>query len=532
MATIDSFTADPNPVNVGEIVTFDGAVSGVVNKDYPETPFDNGDWTTEISGGTVTRLPGSLRIYSPGGSSSEHNLGITLARSSVVSASAFWAGGTDYSWVGFIRSDDGSELIQILAYFATSYQYNVVITANGSVNLFPTGVGQLAGDKFEIIIYFDASNIYADVTIKRSNDTIVYSGVNSLPFSDVDLADTHPEIFVNRSDITTTAYSVVTPIDYVLKQGITTIDSVTTTDTTYSYDHTAIASDDQTSWTLEANSEVSGAIVLSVGEALGFPVSFIDNADAPFEIKAKTYSPDITVNFKLIETSSRKLVSIDRGSTTDRYETTLTVYGEPLYIGDFIRAITLLRTNGKSVVINSPNVRIFGDNVDHSVPIDTLVYKMGKQKTVNRNVMSVDVTFLATDLTFLSGALLPTDLQCLQTTWSGYSEWNTHISETYNRNNYFVDREADRYIFKGSYIMDIEQNKNIMNYWKTQRGASFTTTDAQWGTTEMFGAEVGTGTHDVVMINLDYVNISPTARCSNDQSRLCEYITNAQKSNG
>jgi hypothetical protein len=241
-------------------------------------------------------------------------------------------------------------------------------------------------------------------------------------------------------------------------------------------------------------------------------MNFIDDAGQPFEIKAKSYSPDITVNFKLIETSSRKLVSIDRGSNTDRYAATLTVYGEPTYIGDFIRAITLLRTNGKSVVTNSPEVRLFGDNVDHSVSIDTLVYTMGKQKTVNRNVMSVDITFLASDLTFLSGALLPTDLQCLQTSWMGYAEWNTHIAETYNRNNYFVDRDADRYIFKGSYIMDIEQNKNLMNYWKTQRGASFTTNDAQWGTTEMFGAEIGTGTHDVIMINLDYVNISPTHR--------------------
>jgi hypothetical protein len=241
-------------------------------------------------------------------------------------------------------------------------------------------------------------------------------------------------------------------------------------------------------------------------------MNFIDDLGQPFEINAKSYDPDITINFKLIETSSRKMVSIDRGANTDRYATTIKVYGTTQYVSDFIRAITTLRDNGKSVVVNSPEVRIFGDNVDHSVPIDTLVYSIGRQSTVKRNVQSVDITLLASDLTFLSGASLPSELECLQTVWSGYSEWNTHITETYNRNNYFVDREKDRYIFTGSYIMDIDQNKEIMNYWKAQRGASFSTTDSDWGTSEMFGAEVGDGTHQVIMINLDYSNISPTHR--------------------
>lgn len=241
-------------------------------------------------------------------------------------------------------------------------------------------------------------------------------------------------------------------------------------------------------------------------------MNFIDDSGQSFEIQAKSYTPIAKINFKLIETSSRKLVSIDRGAITDRYQTTLAVYGSPSYVGDLISELTTLRKNSKSVVINSPEVRIFGDNVNHSISIDTLVWSMGKQRTVSSNVQAVDVLFLASDVSFMSGSSLPTDLQCLQSTWEGFSQWNTHINETYSRNNYFVDRESDRYVFRGSYIMDIDQNKSIMNYWKIQRGIAFATTDTQWGTTEMFGAELGSGAHNVIMTDLSYTNISPTHR--------------------
>jgi len=69
----------------------------------------------------------------------------------------------------------------------------------------------------------------------------------------------------------------------------------------------------------------------------------------------------------------------------------------------------------------------------------------------------------------------------------------------------------DDHTFAGTYILKIEDNKELFNFWVQQRGRSFATTSLQWGVNEMFGADAGNN-HTVLIETIDYEVISPIFR--------------------
>ncbi len=239
---------------------------------------------------------------------------------------------------------------------------------------------------------------------------------------------------------------------------------------------------------------------------------FIKDDGTHFEMRVVKYKQKFLINFDLKALSNGTFRSIDRGINTDRYSTSLTFEDETDNINEMIRELKLLRDNNKEVIINECEERIFSDNIDHTIPLNTLVFKMGGQKSTGLHTQSLVIELLLSDPTYLSGNTLPSDLECLQAGWEGYSNWNTHVNETYNGENYFVDRVADVFVFNGSYIFNLEDTKSIINYWSTIRGNSFTINDGDFGVVEMFGADGGTGTHDIIITRLTYANMGPELR--------------------
>jgi hypothetical protein len=252
-----------------------------------------------------------------------------------------------------------------------------------------------------------------------------------------------------------------------------------------------------------------------VSRSRGDTMRFKQSDDNYYEIKPIRYEQSILINYKLVELSSRKLISIDRGSNTDRYASTITFRGTKVYIRGLIEELTLLRRSKKQVLIDEFDVRVFGENIDHTGTISCVVSNLGKETSPTMNVQEVVVEFLSTDTTTIGGTGIPTSIMCLNSAWSGYSTWNTNVVETYNRDNYFVDNSVDRYEFSGTYTMSLSDTQEILNYWKTQRGVSFTITDGDWGTGYMFGIDAGNGIHDVIIQNITYTRISPIMRSVN-----------------
>jgi len=236
------------------------------------------------------------------------------------------------------------------------------------------------------------------------------------------------------------------------------------------------------------------------------------NDDSYLDLKITNYEQNIRINYKLVETSGSNILSIDRGALTDRYSSTVIFRGHKDYIREIVSEITLLRTNGKELVLDQFNENIFGDNVDYSGAINCLVDSFGKENSPTLNIQSIELVLLPTNLTFVGTSQLPTSLNCLYSKWEGYSDWNAHVNETYTRNNYFVDREADTYVFEGDYSLTIDENTNLLSFWKQQRGDAFTINDGDFGTSNMFGPVAGTGAHSVIILNIEYDRFGPVMR--------------------
>lgn len=240
-----------------------------------------------------------------------------------------------------------------------------------------------------------------------------------------------------------------------------------------------------------------------------------DKDGNPIELHVRTSSQSININYELQELSNRDLVSIDRGALSDRYSTTLNIHGDIEYIESVRGAILGLRRDKKSVVLSGflSNVGLFGDHVDYSNDIDCAVLSMGDVINLSNGSYSFDIELLATGIVTIGTSEIPQAMECLQGGYSKGQTWNTTVSETYYRNNFVADREADRYTFSGSYILTEEENRNLYKFWETNRGLSVLIDETQFGVTNMFGVENSASTmHNVIFKSVSYSRLSPTHR--------------------
>ncbi len=231
-----------------------------------------------------------------------------------------------------------------------------------------------------------------------------------------------------------------------------------------------------------------------------------------FTINAKEYTPLILINYELIELSGNKFRSLDRGQETDRYGSKITVYGKEDYISSFINALQELRDNNKPIIVDECEERIFGDHIYYDDPISCVIFDLEIEENVSFNAYKVDIVLLATDLSYNSAGQLPVAMKCLQHGSKGGVVMNSLVNETYNSDNYYVNRVADSYEFEGEYFLSIDDNADLFNYWRIQRGNVFTINETDFGITDMFGSLGGTGSHDVIIKDITYKNISPIHR--------------------
>jgi hypothetical protein len=226
---------------------------------------------------------------------------------------------------------------------------------------------------------------------------------------------------------------------------------------------------------------------------------FKKNDNTYFTIAFQEYDPLISINYELIEISGNKYRSIDRGEDTDRYATKITTYGKRAYIDSLITELQLLRDNNKPIIIDECQEGIFGDHVYYGSPISCVLFEFGEQSSKSFNTFQIDITLLSTGISYNAGGSIPTSMKCLSHGWKGGANMNIHTNETYNSNNYFVNRVADSFEFEGSYILTTDDNADLFNYWRIQRGNVFTIDEADFGVTKMFGTLGGTGSHDVII---------------------------------
>jgi len=234
-------------------------------------------------------------------------------------------------------------------------------------------------------------------------------------------------------------------------------------------------------------------------------------ADEYIDVKVISYEQNIMINYSLVENSARKLLPIDRGPSSDRYEVKFEFRGSKDYIDSIITTLTDLRTNQLPVELTECDEKFFGENVDHSIAINCVVTKFDKATSPSFNVYSIYVTLLAdtNSMVFIGNPLLPLGLACLRHNYESYSEWNTTVNETYYRSAYFVDSQEDAYKFTGDYFMRANDMRDFLAFQKYIRGATWIAQEHQFGVSGMFGPTITATNHSVVIEELKYSRVSP-----------------------
>jgi len=239
-------------------------------------------------------------------------------------------------------------------------------------------------------------------------------------------------------------------------------------------------------------------------------MKFIKTDGNGLELRVIDFEREILINYTLVENSANKVISVDRGISSDRYEVTFHFRGKKDYISSIINELKALRLAKREVILYDCDEHFFGENIQHDVLIFTVITKMDKETSPLLNVYDVSVTFLAdtSKLVFIGTSSWPEGMKCLQSQWEGYSKWNTQVNETYFRSNYFVDYISDAYYFSGKYILTTQEIQDLLSFHKSQRGSNFVITDTQLGTSQPFGSEISDTSHTVVITKLDYERIS------------------------
>jgi hypothetical protein len=232
------------------------------------------------------------------------------------------------------------------------------------------------------------------------------------------------------------------------------------------------------------------------------------------EMKCVDIKQTININYELIDSTSQKLYSIDRGTQSDRYSAVFTFRGTREYIREVVTSLNELRRAKKAIVVDEFGDRYFGDNVDHTGTITCMFDNepLSEITNVKYNVHQFSLNLIATGLSFTGSAILPTGMGCIQTEYQSYSLWDTTTNETYYRDVYFTDNTSDIYIFKGTYMLSLEDNEKLQAFWKTYRGDEVSVNESAFGTQYMFGPDGGTGQHIVIITSLVYEIISPILR--------------------
>lgn len=238
----------------------------------------------------------------------------------------------------------------------------------------------------------------------------------------------------------------------------------------------------------------------------------LKKADSTFiDIKVLSVAREISINYELVETTSSVVRSIDRGALTDTYKSTFTVRGVREYVYEVYKALNELRMAQMKVELSECEEMYFADNIDHSGTLDCVMIKVGKLTSPKFKVQEFTFTVALDAPLFIGTSELP-DLKCLQMGYESYNSWNTLTNETYYGGYYFVDHEEDTYVFRGNYIIDVDSSAKLLNYRRSVRGSTIMVNESDFGVVGMFGPNVTGTSHNVIITNMKYVDLSVDLR--------------------
>lgn len=220
------------------------------------------------------------------------------------------------------------------------------------------------------------------------------------------------------------------------------------------------------------------------------------------ELKAYDYKQKHDYSFYLTEMSDGSFIPTHREYAL--FTTTLLVKGHRSTIDNILIQLNTLRANNDEVVLDQFEERVFGDNINHGVEIKCIIGNIDEKGSNFLNRYELEITLYPTDVFPIGQTGIPNGLKCLRHTWTGRTEWDFTTHRTYSGNNFFTNNGGDIRSFKGEYMLTMDDNAMLLNWFKANSGNIVSINEEDFGVTNMFGALGGSGSHLVTIKNIDY----------------------------
>lgn len=198
--------------------------------------------------------------------------------------------------------------------------------------------------------------------------------------------------------------------------------------------------------------------------------------------------------------------AVDRGASGDYYAASLVTYGTESYVNNIITQLESNRQEDGILYMSgfADNERIFGEDVDHSIPISGYVIAYGKRNQNSFKGYSFSLELRALDPSFTGSASLPDWTNACVSHSPGIkadSSWSVNNYDTYHSDFYSYDKSTDYGLFKAVFRFSLTELRNLRRWYATNRDTSFSITSLA-GVTYMFGPREGTGPWNVKLIDI------------------------------
>lgn len=190
------------------------------------------------------------------------------------------------------------------------------------------------------------------------------------------------------------------------------------------------------------------------------------------------YKVDTKLALKWAQCSNGNWVAIDRSSSSDTYETEITVAGKQGTVETFLDAIEDNRLTGAT----GPNVlalsgfeateHIFGEDVDHTA-LSATVLDIGDVQQRSWQVYAVSVRLRAVSPSFTGSAILPA-FNNVQVGFARALDMSINKLDTYYGVYAYEDHRSDTGQINVSLNLPIVDARNLRRYIATRRGENYT----------------------------------------------------------
>jgi hypothetical protein len=203
-----------------------------------------------------------------------------------------------------------------------------------------------------------------------------------------------------------------------------------------------------------------------------------------FNVKVKpNFKPDTRLALKWEQLANGNYIVIDRSQSNDIYETDVSIYGKEEEIDAFIEAIQMNRhsgTNRSNILLLSEfneSEKLFGAEILYSGdPVSAVVVELKEKEQSTWRGYGLRLTLRAlfdesipTDETIVA-AFPDTEKALVQIGYTGDSNVDLEMTDSYSGSPFFIDGNADTGFFEGEFTLNTREMAKLRLFLIRNRG--------------------------------------------------------------